>query len=124
MRVLWQHCLSTLSEHEKGLEKDLLAVLEADLASLHEVDEPAPGGHEDVAALLQLPQLLARWGAAVHHAGPHPRAVGEPPGLLEDLGSELPGGARTRAGGYSFLLIPKPRSLEVSLWGFLKRSLK
>ena len=107
MRVLWQHCLSTLSEHEKGLEKDLLAVLEADLAPLHEVDEPAPGGHEDVAALLQLPQLLARWGAAVHHAGPHPRAVGEPPGLLEDLGSKLPGGGQDQGRGVQLLAHPE-----------------
>ena len=36
---------STLSEHEKELEKDLLAVLEADLAPLHEVHEPARSGH-------------------------------------------------------------------------------
>ena len=99
-------------EHEKEVEKDVLAVLEADLAPLHEVDEPARSGHEDVAALLQLPQLLTRGGAAVHHTGPHPRAVRELPGFLEDLGGELPGGGQHQGQGVQLPAPPESAVVE------------
>ena len=61
------------------------------LASGEEVAEASGGGHEDVAAALDLPQLVADAGATVDDDGPVDGAVHKLPGLLVDLEGELSG---------------------------------
>ena len=56
------------------------------MAALGEVEEPAGGGHEDVAAPGQLAALELGGRAAVQQRGPHVRAGGELARLITDLG--------------------------------------
>lgn len=55
----------------------LLAVVQANLAPLHHVHQSARCGHQQVAASLQVSDLLADVCAAIHHAGTHSGAVGK-----------------------------------------------
>lgn len=63
----------------------LLAVVQANLAPLHHVHQSAWCGHQQVAASLQVSDLLADVCATVHHAGTHSGAVGKLQGVTAAL---------------------------------------
>ncbi len=48
-----------------------LAIVQSDLAPLHHINQTSWCGHQQVTASLQVPDLLANIGAAIHHAGTH-----------------------------------------------------
>ena len=80
-------------QHPVGLvQAEELAALEADLAPLQEVHQAAGRGDEQVAAPVQLPELVPDVGAAVGDSRADPGAVAELARLLVDLAGELAGG--------------------------------
>ena len=56
-----------------------------------EKQSPARGGHKQLTAAFNLPDLVPDRGAAVADGHPDHRPVRELPGLVEDLNRELPG---------------------------------
>lgn len=63
-------------KHRRSVQV-LLAVVQSDLAPLHHVHQSAWRGHQQVAASLQVSDLLAYVGSSVHHAGTHSGPVGK-----------------------------------------------
>lgn len=54
-----------------------LAIVQADLATLHHVYQTSWCGHQQVTAPLQFPDLLANVSPSIHYAGAHSGAVCE-----------------------------------------------
>lgn len=67
----------------------LLAVVQPNLAPLHHVHQSPRRGHQQVAASLQVSDLLANVCATVHHAGAHSGAVGKLQGATAALSTRL-----------------------------------
>lgn len=57
----------------------LLAVIQSDLAPLHHVHQSSGCRHQQVAASLQISDLLADVCSSIHHTGAHSGAVGKLP---------------------------------------------
>ena len=65
---------------------------EGDSSSLHEVEESARSGGQDVASLTQGMALILDTGSSVHVAAAQISSAGELPGLVVDLDHQLSGG--------------------------------
>ena len=59
-------------QHSVGLvQAKILAALQANLAALEEVDQPARGSHQQMAASVKLPHLISDVGATIDHSRAH-----------------------------------------------------
>ena len=59
-------------EHSVGLvQAKIFAALKADLAALKEINQPARGSNQQMAASVKLPHLITNVGAAIHHGRAH-----------------------------------------------------
>ena len=54
-----------------------LAIIEAHFAALHQIDETAGRGYEQMTSALQVADLCANVGATIDNAGAHVSAVGK-----------------------------------------------
>lgn len=59
------------------LGRVLLAVVESNLSPLHHVHQPSWRGHQQVAASLQVSDLLTNVRSPVHHTGAHSGPIGK-----------------------------------------------
>lgn len=67
-RYVWD---SSVCQQSRLLEVYSLAVVEADLASLHHVHQASRCSHQQVTASLQVSDLLANVSPSVHHTRTH-----------------------------------------------------
>ena len=90
-----------------------LAIVQANLAPVNHVAEPARRGDQQVAPPAEVPHLGPHISPPVHHEGPHARTVRELARLLVDLGGEFPGGGQHQ--GQGVLLVATPPRIGLRL---------
>ena len=92
--------LETHVKHAVGLiENEVPNVGKADTTTLDKVHETTGGGAKEVAAALNLPQLLVDVSTAIDHGRADPGTVAELAGLFVDLAHELTSGRENKGGG-------------------------
>lgn len=81
--IVMKHLIGFINDHIADTAQ------RQDLRAIHEVNQTAGGGDEDVAALRDLLHLFPHRAAAVDDARAQHRAITEFAGLVEDLNGQL-----------------------------------